>query len=67
MKGCRLVGLQSGVRRGAMTRIEVIPDDSWDGALGELHPQVVDPAPRYAFVNRIADGLGIELEAWRPD
>ena len=25
-----------------MARIEVIPDDSWDGALGELHPQVVD-------------------------
>ncbi len=25
-----------------MARIEVIPDDSWDGALGELYPQVVD-------------------------
>ena len=27
-----------------MARIEVVPDDSWDGALGELHPQVVDRA-----------------------
>jgi alkylhydroperoxidase family enzyme len=25
-----------------MARIETIPDDSWDGELGELHPQVVD-------------------------
>ncbi len=25
-----------------MAPIEVIADDSWDGALGELHPQVVD-------------------------
>ena len=25
-----------------MARITVIPDDSWDGALGELHPRVVD-------------------------
>ena len=27
-----------------MARIEVIPDDSWDGALAEMHPQVVDRA-----------------------
>ncbi len=27
-----------------MARIEMIPDDSWDGELGELHPRVVDPA-----------------------
>ena len=26
-----------------MARITVIPDDSWDGELGELHPRVVDP------------------------
>lgn len=26
-----------------MARIEVIPDDSWDGELGEMHPRVVDP------------------------
>ncbi len=25
-----------------MARIEVIPDDSWDGALGEIYPRVVD-------------------------
>lgn len=25
-----------------MARIEVISEDDWDGALGELHPQVVD-------------------------
>ena len=25
-----------------MARIEVIPDDSWDGALGDLYPRVVD-------------------------
>ena len=27
-----------------MARIETVPDDSWDGELGELYPQVVDPA-----------------------
>ena len=27
-----------------MARIKIIPDDSWDGPLGELHPRVVDPA-----------------------
>ena len=27
----------------ARARIETVPDDSWDGALGELHPRVVDP------------------------
>ncbi|MDE0653443.1 MAG: peroxidase [bacterium] len=27
-----------------MARIEVIPDDSWDGALGEMYRRVVDPA-----------------------
>ena len=26
-----------------MARIKVIPDDDWDGALGELYPRVVDP------------------------
>ena len=26
-----------------MARIEIIPDDSWDGELGEIHPRVVDP------------------------
>ncbi|MDE0189055.1 MAG: peroxidase [bacterium] len=26
-----------------MARIETIPDDAWDGALGELYPRVVDP------------------------
>ena len=25
-----------------MARIKVIPEDSWDGALGELYPRVVD-------------------------
>lgn len=24
----------------------MIPDDSWDGELGELHPRVVDPTHR---------------------
>jgi alkylhydroperoxidase family enzyme len=27
-----------------MARIEIIPDDSWDGELGEIYPRVVDPA-----------------------
>lgn len=34
-----------------MARIEVIPDDDWDGALGELYPRVVDPA--YGRVDNI--------------
>jgi hypothetical protein len=25
-----------------MARIELVPDDSWNGELGELHPKVVD-------------------------
>ena len=25
-----------------MARIKMIPDDSWDGELGELYPRVVD-------------------------
>ena len=29
-----------------MARIAMIPDDSWDGELGELHPRVVDPTHR---------------------
>ena len=27
-----------------MARIEVIPDDSWNGALAEMYRRVVDPA-----------------------
>ena len=34
-----------------MARIEVIPDDDWDGALGELYPRVVDAA--YGRVDNI--------------
>ena len=34
-----------------MARIEMIPDDSWDGALGALHPSVVDPV--YGRVDNI--------------
>ena len=34
-----------------MARIEVIPDDAWDGALGELYPRVVDPV--YGRVDNI--------------
>jgi len=34
-----------------MARIETVPDDQWDGELGELHPQVVDPA--YGRVDNI--------------
>ena len=26
-----------------MARIEIVPDDSWEGDLGELYPRVVDP------------------------
>lgn len=26
-----------------MARIDIIPDDSWDGELGEIYPRVVDP------------------------
>ena len=29
-----------------MARIEVVPDDSWDGELGEMYPRVVDPTHR---------------------
>ena len=36
---------------GFMARIEVVPDDSWDGALGEIYPRVVDPA--YGRVDNI--------------
>ena len=28
---------------------------------------IVEVVGYYAYANRIADGLGIELEAWRPD
>jgi len=34
-----------------MARIEVVPDGSWDGELGELYPKVVDPA--YGRVDHI--------------
>ncbi len=34
-----------------MARIEVIADNDWDGPLGELHPQVVDPT--YGRVDHI--------------
>jgi alkylhydroperoxidase family enzyme len=34
-----------------MARIEVISDDAWDGALGELHGRVVDPV--YGRVDNI--------------
>ncbi len=34
-----------------MARIKVIPEDSWDGALAELHPRVVHGA--YGRVNNI--------------
>ena len=34
-----------------MARIEVIPDDDWEGALGELYSRVVDPA--YGRVDNI--------------
>jgi alkylhydroperoxidase family enzyme len=39
------------MERCTMARIEVIPDDSWDGALGELYPRVVDRA--YGRVDNI--------------
>ena len=26
-----------------MARIEIVPDDSWEGELGEMYPKVVDP------------------------
>ena len=32
----------SRVSRWLMARITVIPDDAWDGELGELYPRVVD-------------------------
>ena len=34
-----------------MARIEVVPDDSWDGELGEIYPKVVDPV--YGRVDHI--------------
>ncbi|WP_419921258.1 hypothetical protein [Candidatus Poriferisodalis sp.] len=30
------------MKRCTMARITVIPDDDWDGDLGELYPRVVD-------------------------
>ena len=42
---------RTSVRRCTMARITVIPDDSWDGELGELHPRVVDRA--YGRVDNI--------------
>ena len=38
----RFAGSVSSVKRWPTARITVIPDDSWDGELGELHPRVVD-------------------------
>ncbi len=32
------------VSRWRMARIKVIPDDNWEGELGEMHSRVVDPA-----------------------
>ena len=29
-----------------MARIDIVPDDAWNGALGEMYPQVVDPTYR---------------------
>ena len=34
-----------------MARIEIIPDDSWDGELGEIHSRVVDP--KYGRVDNV--------------
>ena len=34
------------VSRWLMARIEMTPDHSWDGELGELHARVVDPTHR---------------------
>lgn len=34
-----------------MARIETVPEESWDGELGELYPQVVDP--EYGRVDNI--------------
>ena len=34
-----------------MARIEIIPDDAWDGDLGEIYSKVVDPV--YGRVDRI--------------
>ncbi|MYJ81531.1 MAG: peroxidase [Acidimicrobiaceae bacterium] len=34
-----------------MARIEIIPDDSWDVELGDIHPRAVDP--RYGRVDNV--------------
>ena len=34
-----------------MARIEIVPDDTWDGALAELYPRVVDP--KYGRVDNV--------------
>ncbi len=34
-----------------MARIEIVPDDSWEGELGEMRPKVVDPV--YGRVDNI--------------
>ena len=34
-----------------MARIEIVPDGSWDGELGEMYPKVVDPT--YGRVDHI--------------
>jgi alkylhydroperoxidase family enzyme len=36
---------------GEMAWIEIIPDDSWEGDLGEMYPKVVDPT--YGRVDHI--------------
>lgn len=45
-----------------MARIEIIPDDSWDGALGDLYPRVVDPA--YGRVDNIMAVHSLNPAAW---
>ncbi len=41
-RGGLFAGSTTRVKRCTMARIRVIPDDSWDGPLDELHPRVVD-------------------------
>lgn len=63
--------------------IETIAEDDWEGDLAALRGRVVDPnhdrvddrdvldivevAAYYAYVNRIADGLGVGIEPWIGD
>ena len=62
-----------------MAWIETIPPSAWTGELGALRPDVTDPSRNgvesimqihscpVLCVNRVANGLGVQLEDWFHD